>query len=138
MKLLYDPAIPQLGTYPEETIIQKDICTPMFTQHYLQWPGHGSNLDVHQRWIDQEFVVHIYNEILLSHKMNKVDEPRAYYTECSKSEREKQIPYISLYIWTLDKWYWWAYLQGRKGDAYVENGLVNTPGGQRGWDNMEK
>ena len=26
----YDPAIPLLGIYPEETIIQKDTCTPMF------------------------------------------------------------------------------------------------------------
>ena len=26
----YDPAIPLLGIYPEETKIEKDICTPMF------------------------------------------------------------------------------------------------------------
>ena len=26
---LYDPEIPLLGIYPEETIIQKDTCTPM-------------------------------------------------------------------------------------------------------------
>ena len=30
MKLPYDPAIPLLGIYPEETIIEKDTCTPMF------------------------------------------------------------------------------------------------------------
>ena len=42
-------------------------------------------------------MVHIYNWILLSHKKeyiwvisNQVDEPRAYYTEWNKSEREKQ------------------------------------------------
>ena len=29
-ELPYDPAIPLLGIYPEKTIIQKDICTPMF------------------------------------------------------------------------------------------------------------
>ena len=47
-------------------------------------------------------MVHIYNGILLSHKKehiwvssNEVDEPRAYYTEWSKSEREKQILYIN-------------------------------------------
>ena len=41
-------------------------------------------------------VVHIYNGILLNHKKeqiwvssNEVDEPRAYYTGWSKSEREK-------------------------------------------------
>ena len=43
--------------------------------------------------------------ILLSHKKehiwvssNEVDEPRAYYTEQSKSEREKQVSYINVYI----------------------------------------
>ena len=32
----YDPAIPLLGIYPEKTIIQKESCTTMFIQHYLQ------------------------------------------------------------------------------------------------------
>ena len=27
----YDPAIPLLGIYPEETKIENDTCTPMFT-----------------------------------------------------------------------------------------------------------
>ena len=47
-------------------------------------------------------MVHIYNRILLGHEKEhtwissaKVDEPRAYYTELRKSEREKQISYIS-------------------------------------------
>ena len=30
IKLPYDPAIPLLGIYPEETIIEKDTCAPMF------------------------------------------------------------------------------------------------------------
>ena len=30
IKLPYDPAIPHLGIYPEETKIEKDTCTPMF------------------------------------------------------------------------------------------------------------
>ena len=30
IKLLYDPAIPLLGIYPEKTIIEKDTYTPMF------------------------------------------------------------------------------------------------------------
>ena len=30
VELLYDPANPLLGIYPEKTIIQKDTCTPMF------------------------------------------------------------------------------------------------------------
>ena len=31
IELPYDPAIPLLGVYPDEIIIQKDTCTPMFT-----------------------------------------------------------------------------------------------------------
>ena len=30
IELPYDPAIPLLSIYPEKTIIQNDICTPMF------------------------------------------------------------------------------------------------------------
>ena len=48
------------------------------------------------RWMDKEDVVHMYNGILLGHKKEQnwvicsdVDGPRVYYTEWSKSEREK-------------------------------------------------
>ena len=30
IELPYDPAVPVLGIYPDKTIIQKYICTPMF------------------------------------------------------------------------------------------------------------
>ena len=78
-------------------------------------------------------MVYIYNGILLSHtneyiwvSSNEVDEPRACYTEWSKSEREKQISYINTYIWNLEKWDWWTYLQGSNGDADIENRLRET------------
>ena len=48
------------------------------------------------RWMDKEVVVQEHNGILLSHKKehiwvssDEVDEPRAYYTEWSKSARER-------------------------------------------------
>ena len=31
IKLPYDPTVPLLGIYPEETKIEKDICIPLFT-----------------------------------------------------------------------------------------------------------
>ena len=34
-----------------------------------------------------------------------MDESRAYYTEWSKSEREKQVSYIKACIWNLERWY---------------------------------
>ena len=54
--------------------------------------------------MDKEVVVHIHNGILLSYKKkciwvspNEVDKTAAYYTEERKSERERQILYISAY-----------------------------------------
>ena len=62
------------------------------------------------RWMDKEVVVHIHNRILLSHKKehiwvssDEVDEPRAYYTEWSESERERQISYTNAYMQNLEK-----------------------------------
>ena len=50
------------------------------------------------RWMDKETVVSTDNGILLSHKKehiwvnsNEVDEPKAYFTEWSQLEKEKQI-----------------------------------------------
>ena len=34
---------------------------------------------------------------------NEVDEIKAYYTEGSKSERERQILYIDIYKWNLER-----------------------------------
>ena len=61
-----------------------------------------------------------------------MDEPRACYTEWSKSEREKQIPYINAYIWNIEKWYWWTYLQGSNRGTDIENRLVDTVGEEEG------
>ena len=47
--LSYDPAIPQLGNYPEKTIIQKDTCTPVFIAALFTVIRTWRNLDVHQQ-----------------------------------------------------------------------------------------
>ena len=76
------------------------------------------------RGMDKEVVAHIYNGIFISHKKEQmwiswtdIDETWVCYTEWSKSEGEKQISYANSYIWNLEKWYWWTYLQGRNRDA---------------------
>ena len=73
--------------------------------------------------MDKEAMVHLHNGIILSYKKehiwvdsNDVDEPGAYYTEWSVSERERQILCINTYIWTLERWYQKSYMQGSKGD----------------------
>ena len=48
-----------------------------------------------------------------------VDEPRVYRTEWSKSEREKNILYINVYRWNLERWYRWVYFQGISGDTDI-------------------
>ena len=52
MELPYDPVIPLLGIYLEETVIGKDTCNPV-------------EID---REMDKEDVVQIYNGILLRYK----------------------------------------------------------------------
>ena len=82
--------------------------------------------------------------MLLSHKnehiwvsANEVDELRSYYTLWNKSEIEKQILCINTYIWNLERWYWWTYLQGSDGDTDVDNRPVNTVGEGEGGVNGE-
>ena len=55
--------------------------------------------------MDKEVAVHIHNKILLSYKKehiwvssNVMNEPRAYYTEWSKSARGGQVSYINTYM----------------------------------------
>ena len=65
----YDPAIPLLGIYPEETKIEKDTYIPLFI---------AALLTIARTWKqprclltdDKEAVVHVHNGILLSHKRN--------------------------------------------------------------------
>ena len=48
IELPYCPATPLLGIYPVKTIIWKDSIPPYSLWHYLQYPRHVSNLNVHQ------------------------------------------------------------------------------------------
>ena len=136
----YDPAIPLLGIYLEETKTEKDTCTPMFVAALFtivrRWkqPRYPST----DEWIKKLW--YIYNEILLSHEKehiwvssNEVDEPRVYYTKWSRSEREMYISYTDAYIWNLERWYWWIYFQGSK-ETDIENRPMDTEWERSGWD----
>ena len=89
------------------------------------------------RGTDKEDVVHIYNVILLSHKEEQYfaicrDVDGDCHTGWRKSEREKQILYNIAYMWNLEKWYRWTYLESRNRDIDVEKRLIDTKVG-RGW-----
>ena len=42
------------------------------------------------------------------------------------------------YTWNLEKWYRWTYLQGRIRNTDIENRLVDTVWGRRGWDELRE
>ena len=113
IELPYDSAIPLLGIYPEETIIQKDTCTPVFTAALFtidrSWkqPKCPST----DEWIKKLWYIYTM-EYFSAIKRNEIgsfvetwmDLETVIQSEV-KSEREKQISYINAYMWNLEKWY---------------------------------
>ena len=92
-----DPAIPFLGIYPEETKIEKDTCIPLyiaalFTIARLWKQPRCPSTD---EWIKKLWYIYTieYYSAIKNERIwvssNEVDEPRTYYTEWSKSERER-------------------------------------------------
>ena len=65
-----DPAIALLGIYPKDTDVMKRraICTPMFIAALSTIPKLWRAKNLFNRRMDKEDVVHIYNELLLSHQ----------------------------------------------------------------------
>ena len=74
--LPFDQATPLLGIYPEETIIQKDTCTPMFTAALFtiarKWkqPKCSSN----DQWIKKMWLIYTieYYSVVQRNKINKI------------------------------------------------------------------
>ena len=44
----------------------------------------------------------------------------------SKSEREKEISYTNMYVWNLERWYWWNYLQGSNAETGFPGSLAGN------------
>ena len=135
IQLPYDPEIPLLGIYPEKTIIQKNTCTPVFIAALFtiarSWkqPKCPST----DEWIKKMWYIYTM-ECYSAIKRNEIGSfvemwmNLETHTEWSKSEREKQIPYINAYMWNLEKWYRWTSLQGRDWVTDVENKCMDTKG----------
>ena len=94
----YDPAIPLLGTYPDRTTILKDKCTPVFTAalFIIAKTWKQTNAERYSRYIQRNTIKK--NNII--DICSNVDAARGYHTEWNKSERERQLPYIT-YMWNL-------------------------------------
>ena len=72
VELPYDPAIPLLGIYPDQTIIQKVTCPPMFmlALFTIAKTWKQPKCPVTDEWVKKMWF--IYNGILLSHKKNEI------------------------------------------------------------------
>ena len=57
-----------------------------------------------------------------------MDETGAYYTEWSKSEGETPKQYINAYIWNLERWQQWPYVQDSKRDTDIKNRFLGCVG----------
>ena len=55
------------------------------------------------------------------------------------SQKEKTpLQYINTYIWNLERWIWWPYMQDSKRDTDVKNRLLDSVGEGKGgmiWEN---
>ena len=78
-------------------------------------------------------MVQLHNGILLSHKKKRnwvicseVDGPRDYHIKWSKSDRERQILYIT-YLWNLKKWCKWTYKTNRLTDNSQKKRNIKDP-----------
>ena len=98
----------ECGKLTDKTIIQKDTCTSVFTAALFTiaktWKQ--PKCPSMDEWI-RKCGTYIYKEILPSHKKewnnaidSNTDGPRDYHMKWSKSQRERQVPYIT-YLWNL-------------------------------------
>ena len=108
IKPTYDPEIPLLGIYPEETKIERDTCIPLFIAALFtiartwQQPRYLST----DEWIKKLWYIYTmgYYSKHIWVSSGEVDETGAYYTEWSKPERKTPIQYTNAYIWNLERW----------------------------------
>ena len=123
-----------------------DTCTPVFIAALFTiartWKQPRCLLA--DKWIRKLWYIHTmeyYSAIKKEHiwiNSNEVDETGAYYTEWSKSERKKPMHYINTYIWNLERWWWWPYMQDSKRDTDIKNRLVDSVREDKGgmiWEN---
>ena len=137
IKLPYDPAIPLLGIYPEETRVEKDICIPLFTAalFIIARTWKQPRCPSTDEWIKKLWYIYTMDyysaikrnafESVLGRWMNP--EP---IIQSEVSQKEKKMLYSNIHVQTLEKCFWRIYLQGSKGETDIENRLMDTGRGE--------
>ena len=133
----YDSAIPLLGTYLEETKIEKDTCIPLFIAALFtiarKWKQ--SRCPSTDDWIKKLWYIYTMEyysaikrntfESVLMRWMNL--EP---IIEGEVSQKEKEISYTNVYIQNLERWYRRIYLQSSNEEIDIENRLMDMGRGE--------
>ena len=124
----YDPAIPLLGIHTEETKIERDTCIPLFIAALFTiartWkqPRCPST----DEWIKKLWYLYTIGYCVIKRKKeciwvssNEVDEPRTYYTDGSKKQKDKYCMLMHVYIESRKK-VQRIYLQGNNGPSLAQ------------------
>ena len=111
IKPTYDPAIPLLGIFPQETISEKDTCTPvfmaaLFTIAMTQKQSRCLSTD---EWIrmciyTMEYYSAVNRNSFESVLMRWMNLEPTIESEVSQKEKDT-ISYMNAYIWNLERWY---------------------------------
>ena len=115
IELPYDPATPFLGIYLEETIIKKDTCTLMFIIAPLATAKIWKPLKCPsaEDWIKMWYIY--TTEYYSAIKKNEMMPVPAKWMDLEIIIlSEVNQTYDITYMWNLQKWYKWTYLQNRK------------------------
>ena len=74
IELVHNPAIPLLGIYPDKTIIQKYICTPVFTEALFTTakPWKQSKCPLIDEWINKMWFIYTVEHYLAIKEWNNV------------------------------------------------------------------
>ena len=96
------------------------------------------------RWVHKEVAVcvcvciYIHTHTMEYYSAIKRNEFESVLLRWMNLESVIQISYINTYIWKLEEWYWWPYLQVSSRDADIENRLVDTVGEGEAGRNQER
>ena len=112
IKLPYDPAIPLLGIYPEETRVEKDICIPLFTAalFIIARTWKQPRCPSTDEWIKKLWYIYTmdyYSAI----KMNAFESVLGRWMnpepiiQSEVSQKGETKCHIWTHIWNLERWY---------------------------------
>ena len=136
----YDPAIPVLVIYPEETKVEKDTCIPMFIAALFTiartWKQPRCPLIdelIKKLWYiyTMEYYSAIKRSAFESILMRWMNLEPIIQSEVSQKEKYKYHILTHIYTWNLKRWYCWIYFQGSNGDTDIENRPMGMGGGGR-------